>query len=339
MMRTNSIPIILLTGFLGAGKTSLLNNLLQNQLALKIGVIINDFGKINVDSLLVSAQTASTLELSNGCICCTLEGEGLTGALDQLAHRGSRLDYIVIEASGLADIPELARSLQLLKHNYCHFDLLVNIVDADNFEANNQKSTRILEDLNISDFIIINKLDLVSKSKLADIRQAVRLAAPQSRLLESSHCQFDYRLLLEPALEERPSSQLKLADQSADHHDHHHQHLHEQFDSLEFQTKQPLDPQKFENWLKSLPLEVFRAKGLVFFGMKGLGQKYIFQVVGRRHQLKLAEWLTSEESQTQLVIIGVNLNKKILHQELTALIDDHPDDVNQATLMDPLLYK
>ncbi len=137
MPRRNSIPILLLTGFLGAGKTSLLNHLLRNDQNLKIGVIINDFGEINIDSMLVSAQTDTTLELSNGCICCSLEGESLDDAIGQLAHLGSRLDYIIVEASGLAEPRELATMLRLLKNNYAHFDALVSVVDGINFEKNN----------------------------------------------------------------------------------------------------------------------------------------------------------------------------------------------------------
>ena len=193
MPRSHSIPIMLLTGFLGAGKTSLLNHLLRNSQGLKIGVIVNDFGSVNIDSMLVSAQTDTALELSNGCICCSLEGESLDDAIGQLAHRGSRLDYIVIEASGLAEPRELATMLRLQRNDYAHFDSLVTIVDADNFEKNNQAAKNVLGDLAVADLVIVNKVDLVGAKKLADIRKAVRLAAPQSRLLESSHGRVDCR--------------------------------------------------------------------------------------------------------------------------------------------------
>ena len=179
MPRRNSIPILLLTGFLGAGKTSLLNHLLGNDEGLKIGVIINDFGEVNIDSMLVTAQTDTALELSNGCICCSLEGENLDDAIGQLAHQGSRLDYIVVEASGLAEPKELATMLRLLKNNYAHFDALVSVVDADNFEKNNQTNENAVSDLAVSDIVIVNKVDLVDAAKLADIRKAIRLANPR----------------------------------------------------------------------------------------------------------------------------------------------------------------
>ena len=108
MPRRRSIPILVLTGFLGSGKTTLLNHLLANNRGLRVGVLINDFGEINIDSMLVSAQTDTALELSNGCICCQIDGEDVDDAIAQLAQRGSQLDYIIIEASGVADPAELA---------------------------------------------------------------------------------------------------------------------------------------------------------------------------------------------------------------------------------------
>lgn len=336
MLRTNSIPIILLTGFLGAGKTSLLNHLLRNKDNFKIGVIVNDFGKINVDALLVEAQTDTTLELSNGCICCSLEDEGLDDALGQLAHRGSRLDYIIIEASGLAEVKELLMMLKMIKSNYCHFDLLVNIVDAENFEKNNQQNVNALDDLQISDLIILNKVDLINEEKFKDIQKAISLAAPRSRLLKTEHGRVDARLLFDTEDRARVSQQVVFSDHQ---HGEEHKHLHDQFTSLDFQTPQALDPQKFENWAKKLDPSIFRAKGVVFFGMKGAGQKFIFQAVGQRYQLKLAEWDLGQTPTTQLVVIGLGLDKDRLQAQLEGLIDDQPDNISKDTLMDIFMYK
>lgn len=334
MPRRNSIPILLLTGFLGAGKTSLLNHLLANELGLKIGVIINDFGDINVDSMLVSAQTDTALELSNGCICCSLEGESLDDAVGQLAHAGSRLEYIIIEASGLAEPRELATMLRLMKNNYAHFDALLNVVDAANFKKNNDLNENALADLAAADIILINKADLVSKTELANIKKAVRLANASARLAEAVRGQIDFRLLLD--IEERPSSQLNLGTAEAQHD---HDHLHDQFLSCSLSTEQPLDPVKFEAWAANLNPDIFRAKGIIFFGMKGMGQKFIFQAVGRRWELKLDEWTMDQTPKTELVIIGRNFKKEDLKVELHQLVDDDSENVSAETLMDILKYK
>ncbi|MCY4089115.1 MAG: GTP-binding protein [Candidatus Saccharibacteria bacterium] len=334
-MRTHSIPILLLSGFLGSGKTTLLNNLLQNNQNLKIGVIINDFGDINIDSLLVSSQTDTSLELSNGCICCSLEEDSLDNALNQMAHRGSRLDYIVIEASGLAEIRELATMLKMMKNNYCHFDTLVTIVDGLNFEKNNKTSDNVLNDLVIADLIIINKIDLISRKKLEDIKKGIRLISSTVRILESDHGQVDFSLLLD--MPDKSSHQLALNNDEQNHHNH--KHLHDKFQSISFQADAPIDPQKFEVWAEKLDVNIFRSKGILNFGIKGVNHKFIFQAVGQRYSLKLDEWGFDENPKTNLVVIGVDLDQNQIKKELNKLIDQEPENLSAETLMDIFKYK
>lgn len=335
VMRKQSIPILLLTGFLGAGKTSLLNNLLTNNQGLKVGVIVNDFGDINIDSMLVSAQTDEQLDLSNGCICCSVDESELDDAISKMAHRGSTLDYIIIEASGLAEPAELATMLRLMQNEYAHFDTLVSVIDADNFERNNKTHEKAVGDLQISDVIVINKTDLVDEQKVKDIRTGIAMVNDKARLIESSHGKVDFRLLLD--LPDKVSKdQLDFSD-ALNHDDH--DHLHDRFESISFTTDKPLDPIAFETWAKSLPLEVYRAKGVVYFGMKGVDQKYIFQSVGTRYQLKLDEWGRDEETQTSLVVIGIDLSGIDVEQTLNDLVDKEPDNITADTLMDIFKYK
>ena len=342
-MRTSSIPVLLLTGFLGAGKTSLLNYILSNNQDLKIGVIVNDFGAINVDARLVSAQTDTALELSNGCICCSLEdGADLDDALSQLAHKGSRLNYIIVEASGLADVRELATILRVQKNDYCHFDSLVNIVDAANFKRNNEANPEAIKDLEIADIIIVNKTDLIKPEELKDIMDGLKLAAGKARLLSSRHGKVALPLLLNIDTD-KPSSQFTLeAAHNHDYlaHDHDHsEHVHSHFKSIVFETDKPLDPQDFEKWAENLDPEIFRMKGFVFFGMKGAGQKFLFQSVGQRWSLKLDEWGLQQEPTSELVIIGRNFSEKKILKEMEKLIDTQPDNVSAETLMDIFDYR
>ena len=276
MPRRRSTPILILTGFLGTGKTSLLNHLLANNQGLKIGVLINDFGDINIDAMLVSAQTDTALELSNGCICCQVDDETVDDAISQLANRDRRLDYIIIEASGVADPRDLATTIRLKKSDYSHFDTLVTVVDSLNFEKNNQASPRALDNLAIADLVIVNKTDLVDPAKLKLVLKGVGLAAPKARILPAVHGRVDWRLLLD--LDTKPSDQLKLAPAEADDHDHDHHHPN--FQSVSFTTDRPFDPTKFEVWAGALKPNIFRAKGIIFFGLKGAEQKFIFQAVG-----------------------------------------------------------
>src|ERR1700760_1979792 len=112
MTDAKKIPITAITGFLGSGKTTLLNHILEHNHGLKIGVVVNDYGDINIDSQLVADQTDTMLELTNGCMCCSMDSLELDEAIGQFAYPSSPIDYIVIEASGLAEPADLATTLR-----------------------------------------------------------------------------------------------------------------------------------------------------------------------------------------------------------------------------------
>ena len=337
---------MILTGFLGSGKTTLLNHLLANNHGLRVGVLINDFGEINIDSMLVSAQTDTALELSNGCICCQIDDEDVDDAIAQLVQRGSQLDYIIIEASGVADPAELATMIRLKKSESTHFDTLVTVVDGLNFAKNNQAQPKAAESLGIADVVVISKTDLIDQDKLGEVKKGIAMAAPKARTIEATHGRVDWRLLLD--LKNKPSKQLNLAAAKHDHHhdhdhdhddhDHHHDH-HPHFQSVSFSTEKPLDPAKFEAWAKDLPAAIFRSKGIIFFGLKGAEQKFIFQAVGSRYELKLDEWRQDETPQTQMVVIGLDFDQDKAKKQLEDLVDPDPDTITADTLMDIFQYR
>lgn len=333
----HKIPLLLLTGFLGSGKTSLLNHLLEENKGLKIGVIVNDFGAINIDSLLVARQTDSQLELSNGCICCSLEEGGLDDAIGQLAHAGSLLDYIVIEASGLAEPRELAFVVQQSKNKYARLDAVVAVVDAENVLEMDKKHPDFFKQLDSADIIILNKVDLVSDVKLKEIEGYLRFLNSQARIIKSEYGRVDSRLLLDPDAEKHreveTGEQLSLGDD----HDHH-EHIHDSFQKIEFSCAEPLDPKAFESYMKEhIPENIYRAKGFVYFGMKGLEQKFTFQLVGKRFTLSADEW-HGKVPKTDIVLIGTQLNEKKLVRDLQKLIDQKPNDI-AGNLLDLSLYR
>lgn len=337
--RKKYIPIMAIVGFLGAGKTTLLNHILTKNQGLKIGVIVNDFGDINIDAMLVARQTDQELELSNGCICCTLEGNTLDDAIGQLAHAGSTIDYIVIEASGLAEPRELLRLLVHSKNPYARFDSLVSVVDSGNILDTKEKHPSFIEQLSLADIIILNKLDLIGKKKMGDVEGYVRFVNTDARLLYADHGRVDTRLLLAPdslARQDEPAArQLAL---TADHNEAHDDHLHHQYAHVSLSTDRPIDPHLWEKFIHDLPPAIYRAKGFLYFGMKGLEQKYVFQLVGRRHEMKIDEWL-SDTPRTNVVFIGTDFDTKAFEQSLQNLIDAKPDDVSDDTIMDVLKYR
>lgn len=339
-LRRRYVPIMAIVGFLGSGKTTLLNHILKENQGLKIGVIVNDFGDINIDSMLVARQTDQQLELSNGCICCTLEGNSLDDAIGQLAHVGSTIDYIVIEASGLAEPGELLRLLVHSKNQFARFDSLVTVIDASNILDTKQKHPGLIEQLSLSDIMILNKVDLVKPKELKEVEGYLRFINPKAHLLHSKNGVVDSRLLLSP--EDIPINssnhldQLSLAGQ--DNHEDHAKHLHEAYQSVSFSSDKPIDPKLWEQFIERLPSTIYRAKGFLYFGMKGLEQKYLFQLVGARNNLKIDEWL-GQRPRTDLVFIGTEMNVTDFRQKLDKLIDATPDDLSNDTIMDVLKYR
>lgn len=329
------IPILALTGFLGSGKTSLLNHLLKENQGLKIGVIVNDFGSINIDSLLVARQTDSKLELSNGCICCASEDSGLDDAISQLAHIGSTLDYIVIEASGLAEPKELVKILEASKNKSARLDSVVAVVDAENVLEMEKKHPDFFKQLEIADIIILNKIDLVTKAKLKEIEGYLDFLGTDARIIKSEMGAVDTRLLLDADTLKRripaKGSQVSLGDD-------HSEHLHETFQKVSFSSTKPLDPKDFQEYMNSeIHKGIYRAKGFVYFGIKGLEQKFIFQLVGKRFTLKLDNW-RGQVPKTDLVFIGDKFNEEKLNKDLAGLVDKNPDDI-AGNLLDINLYK
>jgi len=333
--RKTYTPVMAIVGFLGSGKTTLLNHLLKNSSGLKIGVIVNDFGDINIDSMLVARQTDQELELSNGCICCSLEGNSLDDAIGQLAHPGSTIDYIIIEASGLAEPKELLRLLINSKNPHARFDSLVGVIDAETILDVAKKHPAFIEQLELADILILNKCDLVTKKQLEEVMGYLRFINSDVRIIQTEHGKVDARLLLSPdSSNSAVSQQLSLGEE----HDHS-THLHHTYSKFSFSESRPIDPLKFEKFVASIPNTVYRMKGFVNFGMKGLGQKFLFQLVGNRHELKLDEWMPGNQPKTELVVIGTGFDEDQIKKSLHALVDENPDDLNNETIMDILKYR
>lgn len=307
-----TIPITAIVGFLGSGKTTLLNHLLRNANGRKIAVIVNDYGDINIDASLVAGQTDTAIELSNGCVCCTLDSLELDDAIGQFAYKGSPIDQIVIEASGLAEPLDLARTLQAATGQHSHFEACIGLIDSVNIPAANEPELRLITDtIKAADILVTTKSDLATPGQLARLDAVIGEAAPKVRRLTSVNGNVDTDLLL--GLPAHP------------HHDHHHQHdhsqhLHETYQTVSFRSQEPLDPLAFQKFVNTLlPTTIYRAKGSVDLGEAGLGRKYIFQLVGKRADIHWEEW-GDTEPRTELVFIGRDIDETTLLQQLSACI-------------------
>lgn len=320
-MSTKKIPILAVAGFLGSGKTTFVNHLLREPHGLKIGVVVNDFGSINIDGELVAGQTDSMLELSNGCICCSLEALDFQEAIGQFAYTGSDIDLIVIEASGLAEPRDLALTLRDMTGIGVKLDAIVTLIDAENIVENAKEHDNASDQIEFTDFIIINKTDRVEPDRIADIRQLVESTNPRARIFEAVKADVDIRLLSDP---DRKWHETK--ESHHDHDGHDHKHLHDEYSHLSITIDQPLHPLKFQEFVNgSIPKTVYRAKGFVDLGTKGHSRKYVFQLVGTRSELYWDNWSKTEEHLTRLVFIGTDFDHKKLESDLRDCIDPEPN--------------
>lgn len=317
------IPVAIISGHLGAGKTSLINNLLVGATGLKIGVIVNDFGKLNIDALLVEQSTEELIALSNGCICCSLSNE-LDDSLNQLAHADSQLDLILIEASGVSNPLQMTELLFNSKNQFIRLLDLIYVIDGVNFEDLwRNKPDLIRTHLGSSKLILINKVDLLAPEQLLAIETKVREHNPRATILKTVNCQFDPEILLDlPEI-----TQLKLGQTPR-------QHLAD-YISVTFRERQPLDPLTTTKFLNNLPSGVYRLKGWMYFGQKSLGNRQILiQKVGQTHTLSGQAWPKQQEPMTELVFIGVDFDGAKLLDDLKQCIDQAPDDVRADNVID-----
>jgi G3E family GTPase len=331
------MPVTIITGFLGSGKTTLLNHILQNQKDLKVAVLVNEFGDINIDSQLLVSIDENMMELTNGCICCTIN-DGLVDAVYSVLERGDRIDYMIVETTGVADpLPIALTFLGTELQHLTRLDSILTVVDAESFTEEHFKSDAAHAQVMYGDIIIINKTDLVPEEKIKALEDYVNKTKTKARILRSQMGIVPLPLILDVqidqsaiALTEKPDAR-DHDDHEHDHHDHahhedchdpectheHHEHEHNHhhshhldndgFISISFQSDRPFTLEKFQNFLdKQLPIDVFRAKGILNFA--GIDNRYVFQLSGKRYELKTDD--RAKPLNNQLVIIGRNLNRQ-----------------------------
>ncbi len=320
-----AIPVIALTGYLGAGKTTLLNHVLRSPDA-RIGVVINDFGELNVDAALVTGQVDEPASIAGGCICCLPDDGGLDVALARLADPKLRLDAVIVEASGLADPVAISRIIRFSGVEGVRPGGVIDVLDAaTHFDAVDRDVTPPAR-YGAATLVVVNKLDQIAESDRTALLQRfesrVRERNPHAQVVGAIAGRIDPGLLYDVSASDAEFGQLTfrelLFDTEPDTpHDHDGAHA----DSVTSVTDGCVDPGAVIDLLEEPPSGVYRLKGTVAVRYRASTRVYVVNVVGPSIHIAVAP---PQASANCLVAIGMGLDTDDVRERLNSALTPVP---------------
>ncbi len=285
------VPILLVTGFLGAGKTTLVNHLLASADGRRIAAVVNDFGAINIDAELLAGAGDGVVSLANGCICCSLEGD-LLRTLATILRRTPRPDAILIESSGVADPADIVRNLMdPVIWREAPLETVLCVVDATRADALDDALLR--SQVRAADLIALSKLDLTDAAGRDRIRAALSAINPRCAVVEAAHGQVPIELLF-PVV---PASPPTVRDPGRSHP------RSDRFDTMTWTSDRPISMPRLQAAIERLAPRLVRAKGL-FETVEQPGRQLLLQFVGGRATLAPASVPAADMPLVRIVFIA-----------------------------------
>jgi len=306
------VPLTLLTGFLGAGKTTLLNRILQGEHGLRVGVLINDFGAINIDAALVESVEENTINLTNGCVCCEIRDD-LVQSLEELLIRRRAVDYVILEASGVSDPSGIVMTFLDAKYEkLLRLDSITCVVDAEAIFTHGDDPDLCglkIRQIAFADLVILNKVDLVTSTHLEVVHEWIDHHLNRVRIIETRDCDVPLEILLsvgrfDPA---RTIFHPTTSVSKSPLHDDgggDFQALHRKFQTWHFESVLPMSREALQRMVqRQLPASIYRCKGILHLA-DDPGHRYSLQTVGRRSEItRLGSW-NGKGEKTSIVAIG-----------------------------------